>query len=438
MRIAVIGSGISGLGSAYLLNPHADIHLFECDHRLGGHSHTVEADFGNKKVPVDTGFIVFNPLNYPNLIALFERLSVPWIDSDMSFAVSLRNGGCEYEGSLAGLVAQPANLLRPRYWSMLGDLTRFYRTGYARAFTGPAGESLAGFIAREGYGTAFVEDHLLPMGAAIWSCSAQTMMDYPVRSLLQFMENHKLLNFIDRPQWRTVKGGSREYVNRIATALGGTAGGRIHLNSHITGVRRAQGGVILSIAGEGDVWFDRVVMAAHADQSLALISDPTPAERDILSGFRFQPNRAVLHSDASLMPRRRAAWGSWNYIGGEGVDTSLCLTYWMNRLQKIDDDYPLFETLNPHLEPDPALVHGSYNYAHPVFDERAVASQARLAEIQGTDHLYFAGAWTGHGFHEDGLKSANAITRTMGFEIPWDSDVDAYTLPVSPETREIA
>ncbi|MEL0132156.1 MAG: NAD(P)-binding protein, partial [Rhodobiaceae bacterium] len=192
MRIAVIGSGISGLGSAYLLNHHADIHLFECDHRLGGHSHTVEADFGGKRVPVDTGFIVFNPLNYPNLIALFERLSVPWIDSDMSFAVSLRNGECEYEGSFAGLVAQPANLLRPRYWSMLGDLTRFYRTGYARAFDGPSDESLAGFIAREGYGAAFVEDHLLPMGAAIWSCSAQTMMEYPVRSLLQFMENHKL------------------------------------------------------------------------------------------------------------------------------------------------------------------------------------------------------------------------------------------------------
>ena len=438
MRIAVIGSGISGLGSAYLLNRHADIHLFECDHRLGGHSHTVEADFGGKRVPVDTGFIVFNPLNYPNLIALFKQLSVPWIDSDMSFAVSLRDGGCEYEGSLGGLVAQPSNLLRPRYWSMLGDLTRFYQTGYARAFDGPANESLAEFLKRQRYGTAFIEDHLLPMGAAIWSCSAQTMMEYPIRSLLQFMENHKLLNFIDRPQWRTVKGGSREYVNRLANALGGTTGGRIHLNTNITGVRRAHGGVILSIAGEGDVWFDRVVMAAHADQSLSLICDPTSAEQEILSGFRFQPNRAVLHSDPGLMPRRRAAWGSWNYIGGEGVDTSLCLTYWMNRLQSIDNDFPLFETLNPHREPDPALVHGEYSYAHPVFDERAVASQARLAEIQGTDNLYFAGAWTGHGFHEDGLKSAIAITRTMGFEIPWHTDVAAYTRPVIAETREIA
>ena len=448
MRIAVIGSGISGLGSAYLLNHHADIHLFECDHRLGGHSHTVEADFDGRKVPVDTGFIVFNPLNYPNLIALFDRLMVPWIDSDMSFAVSLRDGQCEYEGSLGGLMAQPANLARPRYWSMLRDLTRFYRTGYACAFQGPETETLAGFIKRERYGSAFVEDHLLPMGAAIWSCSARTMMEYPVRSLLQFMENHKLLNFIDRPQWRTVKGGSREYVNRIANALGGPRGGRIHLNSRISGLRREQGGVMLSIEGEGDVWFDRVVMAAHADQSLALISDATRAERDILSSFRFQPNRAVLHSDPRLMPRRRAAWGSWNYIGGEGiggegiggdgVDTSLCLTYWMNRLQSIDDCYPLFETLNPHREPDPALVHGSYSYMHPVFDDRAVAAQRRLAEIQGTDNLYFAGAWTGHGFHEDGLKSAIAITRTMGFEVPWATDVAAYRRPVITEAREIA
>ena len=438
MRIAVIGSGISGLGSAYLLNENAEVYLFECDNRLGGHSHTVEADFNGTRVPVDTGFIVFNPLNYPNLVSLFERLSVPWIDTDMSFAVSLRNGGCEYEGSLGGLLAQPANLMRLRYWSMLRDLTRFYQSGYACAFSGPTNETLADFLKRENYGSAFIEDHLLPMGAAIWSCSARTMMDYPVRSLLQFLENHKLLNFIDRPQWRTVKGGSREYVNRIADCLGGLKGGRIHLNSRITGLRRGQGGVILSIAGEGEVWFDKVVMAAHADQSLGLISDATRVERDILSGFRFQPNRAVLHSDPSLMPQRRAAWGSWNYIGGEGLDNSLCLTYWMNRLQSIDEAYPLFETLNPHREPDPSLVHGSYNYSHPVFDERAVAAQGRLAEIQGTGDLYFAGAWTGHGFHEDGLRSAVRVALSLGVRVPWSTGATPYPDPVTTETREIA
>ena len=437
MRIAVVGSGISGLGSAYLLNQKAEVHLFERDARIGGHSHTVDADFNGVKVPVDTGFIVFNPLNYPNLIAMFERLDVPWIDTDMSFAVSLRDGQCEYEGSLRGLVAQPANLARPRYWSMVSDLTRFYRTGYASAHAGPDDESLGQFLSRERYGRPFIEDHLLPMGAAIWSCSADTMQDYPVRSLLQFMENHKLLNFIDRPVWRTVKGGSREYVNRIVNALGGLQGGHIHQNTHILGIRRGQGGVILNIAGEGEVWFDKVVMAAHADQSLALIDDASTLERDILSSFRFQPNRAVLHSDPLLMPRRRAAWGSWNYIGSDLVDDSLCLTYWMNRLQSIDESYPLFETLNPHREPDPALVHGTYNYDHPVFDERAVAAQKRLPEIQGLNNLFYAGAWTGHGFHEDGLKSAIAVARTLGVDIPWKTAVVSYPQQ-NEETREIA
>ena len=437
MRVAVIGSGISGLSSAYFLNRNFDVHLFERDHRIGGHSHTVDADFNGVKVPVDTGFIVYNPLNYPNLVSMFAHLDVPWIETDMSFAVSLREGGCEYEGSLSGFVAQPGNLLRSRYWTMLSNLVRFYRTGYRAAFDGPADESLAQFLNREGYATAFVEDHLLPMGAAIWSCSAHTMLDYPVRSLLQFMENHKLLNFIDRPKWRTVKGGSREYVRRIADALGGEDGDRIHLGTHITGLRREQGGVILSIAGEGDVWFDKVVMAAHADQSLAMISDATAAEHDILSSFRFQPNRAVLHSDPSLMPKRRGAWGAWNYIGGDGVDESLCLTYWMNKLQSIDNAYPLFETLNPHREPDPALVHGSYSYDHPMFDERAVRAQGRLANIQGTGDLFYAGAWTGHGFHEDGLKSGIAIARTLGVEIPWQTAVEPYLQPPSDD-RETA
>ena len=437
MRVAVIGSGISGLSSAYFLNRNFDVHLFERDHRIGGHSHTVDADFNGVKVPVDTGFIVYNPLNYPNLVSMFAHLDVPWIETDMSFAVSLREGGCEYEGSLSGFVAQPGNLLRSRYWTMLSNLVRFYRTGYRAAFDGPADESLAQFLNREGYATAFVEDHLLPMGAAIWSCSAHTMLDYPVRSLLQFMENHKLLNFVDRPKWRTVKGGSREYVRRIADALGGEDGDQIHLGTHITGLRREQGGVILSIAGEGDVWFDKVVMAAHADQSLAMISDATAAEHDILSSFRFQPNRAVLHSDPSLMPTRRGAWGAWNYIGGDGVDESLCLTYWMNKLQSIDNAYPLFETLNPHREPDPALVHGSYSYDHPMFDERAVLAQGRLANIQGTGDLFYAGAWTGHGFHEDGLKSGIAIARTLGVEIPWQTAVEPYLQPPSDD-RETA
>lgn len=351
----------------------------------------------------------------------------------MSFAVSLDGGRREYEGSIRGLLAQPANLTQPRYWSMLAELVRFYRSAPRTAYDGPANESLGAFVTRQGYSEAFVADHLLPMGAAIWSCTSGMMLDFPVRSYMRFLENHKLLNFVDRPQWRTVTGGSREYVGRIVKALGPN----VHKSTHITGLRRAQGGVVLSIAGQGDVWFDKVILAAHADQSLALITDASDLESEILSSFRFQENRAVLHSDPVLMPKRRSAWGSWNYVTGTDHDGGLCLTYWMNRLQSIDQAYPLYETLNPHIEPDPSFVHGEFSYDHPVFDERAILAQARLPEIQGHDNLFFAGAWTGYGFHEDGLKSAIAIARSLNIEVPWRSDVAAYPMQ-DEEEREIA
>ena len=263
MRIAVIGSGISGLASAYLLREYAEIHLFETANRLGGHSHTVDARFDEISVPVDTGFIVYNPLNYPNLISLFDQLDVPNQASDMSFSVSLNSGKMEYEGSIKGLLAQPSNLLTPRYWSMLSDLVRFYRTAPHHAYSGPTQETLGAFITRQKYCDAFVYDHLIPMGAAIWSADTAGMMAFPVRSFMRFLENHKLLNFIERPQWRTISGGSREYVNRIAACLGR----HIHLSTDVVGLRRTKGGVLLSIKGQGEVWFDKVIMAAHADQS---------------------------------------------------------------------------------------------------------------------------------------------------------------------------
>ena len=422
MRIAIIGSGISGLASAYLLREYAEIHLFESASRLGGHSNTVEARFGEISVPVDTGFIVYNPLNYPNLISLFDQLDVPNQTSDMSFSVSLNNGSMEYEGSIKGLLAQPSNLLAKRYWLMLCDLVRFYRTAPQYAYSGPAQETLGAFVVRQKYGDAFVQDHLIPMGAAIWSADTDGIMAFPIRSFMRFMENHKLLNFIDRPRWRTVSGGSREYVNRIAACLGQN----IHLSTEVVGLCRAKGGVLLSVKGQGEVLFDKVVMAAHADQSLRLISDAGQGERNILSAFRFQPNLAVLHSDPRLMPQRKSAWASWNYMGYDAAQNELCLTYWMNRLQSIDATCPLFETLNPVLPPSDNLVHGSYTYRHPIFDAAAIAAQPELASIQGRDHLFFAGAWTGYGFHEDGLKSAVAIAKSLGVEVPWDSDVRGY------------
>ncbi|MFL2844673.1 MAG: NAD(P)/FAD-dependent oxidoreductase [Candidatus Puniceispirillaceae bacterium] len=443
MRIAVIGSGISGLASGFLLRNHADVHLFESAGRIGGHSNTVETNFGGVSVPVDTGFIVYNPLNYPNLMSLFAILSVPHLRTDMSFSVSLGQGELEYEGSIKGLLAQPANLLKKRYWSMLADLMRFYKTAPGRAMDGPANETLGQFVARQGYGSAFIDDHLVPMGAAIWSSSTDSMMNFPVRAFMRFMENHKLLNFIDRPQWRTVAGGSREYVTRIAAHLGD----RINLNTNIRHLRRTDSGVMVNIDGQGEIWFDAVVLAAHADQSLALIQDASKDERDILSAFQFQNNCAVLHSDARLMPKRRGAWAAWNYVSTSApgqpreanlgavrpnVANDLCLTYWMNRLQSIDLAYPLYETLNPVTMPDKELIHGEFHYRHPVFDNKAIAAQPRLGEIQGKNGLFFAGAWTGFGFHEDGLKSAIAVVKTLGVNIPWPSDVRAYEQKNNP------
>ena len=437
MRIAVIGSGISGLASAFFLRNHADVHLFESAGRIGGHSNTVDAHFGDVSVPVDTGFIVYNPLNYPNLTSLFAILSVPHLRTDMSFSVSLCQGELEYEGSIQGLLAQPANLLKKRYWSMLADLIRFYKTAPGRVKDGPVNETLGQFVARQGYGSAFIDDHLVPMGAAIWSASTDSMMNFPVRAFMRFMENHKLLNFIDRPQWRTVAGGSREYVKRITAHLVD----RINLNTNIRHVRRMNSGVMVNIEGQGEIWFDAVVLAAHADQSLALIQDASKDERDILSAFQFQTNYAVLHSDAKLMPKRRGTWAAWNYVSGSlpgqprvanlgaagpAVANDLCLTYWMNRLQSIDLAYPLYETLNPLTLPDEELIHGEFHYRHPVFDQKAIAAQPRLSKIQGKNGLFFAGAWTGFGFHEDGLKSAIAVAKTLGVDIPWPSDVRAY------------
>ena len=443
MRIAVIGSGISGLASGFFLRNHADVHLFESAGRIGGHSNTVDAHFGDVSVPVDTGFIVYNPLNYPNLMSLFAILSVPHLRTDMSFSVSLGQGELEYEGSIQGLLAQPANLLKKRYWSMLADLIRFYKTAPGRVKDGPVNETLGQFVARQGYGSAFIDDHLVPMGAAIWSASTDSMMNFPVRAFMRFMENHKLLNFIDRPQWRTVAGGSREYVKRIAAHLVD----RINLNTNIRHVRRMNGGVMVNIEGQGEIWFDAVVLAAHADQSLALIQDASKDERDILSAFQFQTNCAVLHSDAKLMPKRRGAWAAWNYVSdslpgqprvanlgaaGPAVANDLCLTYWMNRLQSIDLAYPLYETLNPRTMPDEELIHGEFHYRHPVFDHKAIAAQPRLGKIQGKNGLFFAGAWTGFGFHEDGLKSAIAVAKTLGVDIPWPSDVRAYEQTNNP------
>ena len=430
MRIAVIGAGISGLGAAWLLGRDHDVTLFEKQDRIGGHSNTVDVDFNGSPTPVDTGFIVYNELNYPNLVGLFEHLSVPTKGSEMTFAVSLRDKSLEYEGTLRGLIAQPSNLLKPRYWSMLNGLRKFYANAYDYSQTSTIDETLGEFIERCKFSEGFIKDHLLPMGAAIWSCPAETMLEFPARSFIQFMQNHKLMNYIDRPFWRTVHGGSREYVRRLVADFKGT----LKSNATINGLRREAAGVMLSVAGEGDVFFDKVILAAHADESLALIKDADARETALLSSFSFQPNEVILHSDDAIMPKRKAAWAAWNYLTSSDEDTQLSVTYWMNKLQDIDEDKPLFVTLNPFERPDPSLTHRTFFYDHPIFDKAAILAQEDLGDIQGHNHLYFCGAWTRYGFHEDGLSSAVRVAKSLGSDIPWNSPTQAWHNPI-PVTK---
>lgn len=432
MRIAVIGSGISGLGFAYLAHKDHDIRIFEKASRIGGHAHTHNLSTAYGDIAVDSGFIVYNQLNYPNLTGMFNHLGIETIASDMSLSISLNGGEVEYEGSLPGLFAQKKNLFRPRFWSMLLGLISFYRNAYRQLDTSPPDETLGEFVKRCGYSDAFVEDHLLPMGGAIWSCPADQMRAYPVRSFLMFLENHRLMDFTNRPEWRTVATGSQQYVSALREYLSDS----IHTDTHITAIRREGSGVILSVEGEGDLWFDKVVMAAHADESLALLSDASAAEHDILSAFSFTDNHVYLHSDAALMPQKRAAWGAWNYRAES--DGRLSVTYWMNRLQSIDSRVPLFVSLNPAEPPQQHLIHAEADYAHPLFDLKAINAQHKLPDIQGINHIYWCGAWTANGFHEDGLKSAVATALSLGLEVPWETPTIAWHQPRSDKAAHTA
>ncbi|MCA1909977.1 MAG: FAD-dependent oxidoreductase [Magnetospirillum sp.] len=412
-RIAVIGSGAAALGAAWRLSRHHQVTIFEKNAHLGGHANTVEVhrpDGG--VVAVDTGFIVYNERNYPNLIRMFDQLQVPTQATDMSFAVSLDGGRMEYSGGdLAGLFGQYRNLVRPRFWGMVADILRFYREA-PRLLDDPDPDlSLGQYLRRGGYGQAFVDDHLLPMAAAIWSAPSSTMLAFPAASFVRFCANHGLLQLTDRPRWRTVSGGSREYVSRITAQLTGP----IRLNEGVRAVTRRPDGVVVTTA-RGSQIFDDVVIGAHADEALSLLADPSPQEQAVLGAFGYQENLAVLHSDKALMPQRRRVWAAWNYLGKGGDDGArqLCVTYWMNRLQNLPADLPLFVTLNPITQPDPALVHRQITYHHPVFDGAAMNAQKRLPSLQGVNRTWFCGSYFGYGFHEDAFSSGLAVAESMG------------------------
>jgi uncharacterized protein len=422
-RVAIVGSGIAGLGVAHALRSSAQVTLFEAGSWFGGHTHTVDVTLDGVTHGVDTGFLVFNERTYPNLIRLFGELGVDTARSDMSFSVQLPDTGLEWSGSdLNTVFAQRRNLIRPAFWQMLADLLRFNRIATRLATEGrddnlqmPIGD----FLAEHHFSDEFRDGYFLPMIGCIWSCPTDQMLRFPIATMIRFCHNHGLIQVSGRPAWWTVRGGAREYVRRIVSHLSDA-----RLNVPVRRVRRVPPG---SAGGAGDagVWidtdrgserFDEVVLACHSDQALALLDQPTGAERAVLGAIRYHPNEAVLHTDTRLMPSRRLAWAAWNYERASDdsrESAAVCLHYWINRLQPLPFKTPVIVSLNPVREPDPARVIDRFEYAHPVFDASAIAAQHRLPEIQGMAHTWFCGAWTRYGFHEDGLMSAQSVVTQL-------------------------
>ena len=428
--VAVVGAGIAGLSSAWLLSRTHAVTVFDKSARPGGHSLTVDVTLGGRSLPVDMGFIVYNTPTYPNLTALFAHLGVATEASEMSFGVSLEDGGFEYSGGgLAGLFAQRGNILRPRMWSMLADVVRFYRDAPRhRAALELSQQSLGAYLTQHRYGSAFQRDHLLPMAAAIWSAPAQAMLDYPAAAFIRFFENHGLLKLQDRPIWRTVTGGSRNYVARLTAALPGA----FRQACAITAIHRDGSGVALTAANGVTQRFDQVVVATHADQALSLLADPTADEQRLLGAFRYTDNLAYLHTDPRLMPKRRRAWSSWNVLGGVN-DASPTVTYWMNRLQNLPAAQDVFVTLNPQPEPRPELVLHTEAFRHPLFDASALRAQAELWSLQGQRNTWYCGACFGSGFHEDGLQAGLAVAESLGdVRRPWSVAGESDRIQLQP------
>ncbi|MBY0355548.1 MAG: FAD-dependent oxidoreductase [Rickettsiales bacterium] len=413
---AVIGTGISGMGAAYLLHPSNDLTVYEQGDYIGGHTRTREVDYEGTRIAVDTGFIVFNNRNYPHLSALFKRLNVPVEKSNMSFAISVQQGAFEWGArSLNAVFGQRSNLLSPRFWGMIADVKRFFREAPALLETQTT-LSLGELLEQMKMGEGFRRYFLLPMGGAIWSCPVETMLDFPALTFVRFFHNHGLLTFNDQPQWYTVSGGAREYVSRLTAPFRDS----IRLNCGVTSVKRTENGVeITDVTGQTKP-YDRVVFACHGDQALRLLQDATTNERAVLGAFTYQKNTAFLHRDIRQMPKRRACWASWVYASdGASRPDALAVTYWMNLLQNIDERTPLFVTLNPITPIPEALIFDQTEFEHPVFSAQAIAAQARIHEIQGTNRAWFCGAYQRYGFHEDGLNSAVEMAALMGVSPPW-------------------
>jgi len=433
MRVAVIGAGIAGLGAAWAAARRHVVTVYEAEHRIGGHCNTVSVWSGDNQVGVDTGFIVYNEVNYPLLTRLFADLGVDTEPSNMSFAVSIDGGAIEYGGNALGLFAQPRNVLRRNFQQMLLDVLRFNREARLLLATNPSwrDSTLAEFLRERRYSSAFAQWYLLPMAAAIWSSTLQDINSYPVLSVVRFFKNHGLLQLTGRPKWRTVTGGSRRYVDRLVRSFHD----RIRPGCAVTGVERRHDGVCLHDAGGDAAVFDQVVFATHADQTLRLLgSGATEAERRVLGAFRYTANRAVLHQDARLMPRRHAAWASWNYLADSRTRATKTssVTYWMNRLQNLTTVEPMLVTINPPIEPAPRLTHAEFVYHHPQLDAAALTAQRQLAALQGVQRSWFCGSYCGYGFHEDALDAGLRVAAALGAPPPWATSSDAGRSPAAP------
>lgn len=413
-KIAIIGAGISGLGAAWALKDTADVTVYEQDGRAGGHAHTHVFDYQGHETAVDLGFIVYNAMNYPNLIAFFDELGVETQASDMSFAVS-DPAGWEWASTLPGLFAQKRNLLNPDFHRFWQTILKFNNTARAELTAGLVAEtSLGAWLDRHTYDETFRKNYILPMGAAIWSTPEREMLNYPAQSFFQFFDNHRLMHK-ERPKWRTVTGGSQAYVKKAMDGLGA----RVKTGARVERVSPFGNRVSVVLDNGNTELFDDVIFAAHSNQALKMVEDRYEDQAFLLRSVRYRPNSIWLHRDPSLMPKRRSAWASWNVLKQAGED--ICLTYWMNRLQGLDPARPLFITLNPAEPPKEELTFLHYTLDHPQFDTAAEAAVRGLKRIQGKDNLWFAGAWMGRGFHEDGLKSGLSAALSLGGSVSWDA-----------------
>ena len=430
MKIAIIGAGISGLGAALALSEQHDVRVFERDGRIGGHANTVDVTFPDGVQPVDTGFIVYNHQNYPNLTALFQHLDVPTRWSDMSFGFSLNNGACEYAcDSLGKIFAQRWRVMDPRFLNTFREILKFTKLAPKDLKEGRLeGLSLGAWLDGRGFSAWFRDRFLLPMGGAIWSTCLSEMESFPAESFIRFFVNHDLMTGLDSAQrWRTVEGGSREYVKRLVAKLGP----RVVVNRPVAQVTQNAARPELRFEDGETEHFDQIIIATHGPVARRLLANPLDDQAQVLGAFRTSTNRAILHSDPALMPKRRTVWSSWNFLANGDAERPAPVSYWMNRLQGLPEDRPLFVSLNPTREPDPQLTHGTFSYDHPLFDAASFQAQKDMDTIQGRGGVWFAGAWLGYGFHEDGLRSGLRVADALGSRPEWARDTGApLQLPV--------